>query len=260
MYYLWITCFGIGFTFLMATLGAASVFCFKRQLSLRANTVLLGLSAGLMLAACIWSLLLPSAEYAEKNWQNFAFFPVVGGILLGCLFIFLMDKCFRDKGGGMETRRTRRLFLAVTLHNIPEGLAVGFAFGGAWATGEISAFLAALSLAIGIGVQNFPEGAALSLPLYSATKSRKRAFLYSFYSNLVEPIFAMLGVFLSAYLAEAQAWLLAFAAGAMLFVVCEELIPATLLDVNAEDKERSLGIWCIILGFCGMLLLEIFLV
>lgn len=257
MYYFWITCLGIGFTFLMATLGAASVFCFKRQLSLRANTVLLGLSAGLMLAACIWSLLLPAVAYAEKSWKNCVFFPVVGGVLLGSTFIFLMDKCFRDKRGGLETRRTRRLFLAVTLHNIPEGLAVGFAFGGAWATGETSAFLAALSLAIGIGVQNFPEGAALSLPLYSATKSRKRAFLYGLYSNLVEPIFAVVGVFLSAYLLGAQPWLLAFAAGAMLFVVCEELIPET--HAKTKNEENSLGIWCVIFGFCGMLLLEIFL-
>ena len=201
----------IGFTviFVTTTLGSAVVFMFKGEISPKANTVFLGFAAGIMVAASIWSLLLPALEGAEQDFGAWSFVPAAAGFLAGGLFLVLLDKAVPHlhKGTGVEegpkshVTKAFKLFLAVTIHNIPEGLAVGFAFGAAAAAGTDAAFLAALGLAIGIAVQNFPEGAAVSLPLKSATGSRSKAFLYGMGSGAVEPLFAVLGYFLAASIA-----------------------------------------------------------
>ena len=149
-------------------------------------------------------------------------------------------------------KRPAKLFLAVTIHNIPEGLAVGLAFGGAAASGEYAAFVAALGLAIGMAVQNFPEGAAVSLPMKNAVGSRTKAFLYGAASGAVEPVFALLGYFLAANLSAAQPWFLSFAAGAMIFVVAEDLIPAA--NVSSHPH---LGTWGVMVGFAIMMSLDV---
>ena len=146
------------------------------------------------------------------------------------------------------------LVLSITLHNIPESLAVGFAFGGAWGLGTQAAFISALGVAIGIGIQNFPEGAAVSLPMRAALKSKHKAFLYGLASGAVEPIFAALGCVFAAYLHLLQPWLLAFAAGAMIFVVTQDLLPDTEL---AGEKGRAIGAWGATIGFVVMMILDV---
>lgn len=262
MNYLWITIFGIAFIFVMTTLGAAIVFCFKKKIPSKLNVAFLGLASGIMLAASIWSLLLPAFEESTREWGEFALIPVLTGFLLGAAALLVLDKFTpvirAEEGASAENvsafRSINKLFLAVSLHNIPEGLAVGFAFGAAHAVGTTAAYMSALTLAIGIGVQNFPEGAAVSLPLSAALNSRKKAFLYGMGSGLPEPIFAALGYFLAAYIRALQPWLLAFSAGAMIFVVFAELIP------QARDKENEkipLGACCAMLGFALMTALDI---
>ena len=166
MSHLAITIIGIGFIFLMTTLGGAVVFFFKKPLSGKANSLFLGFASGLMIAASVWSLILPAIEQSS-SWGSLSFLPSSLGIVLGAIFLVLMDKLlpkmFKLKHDGQQ--KSSQLFLAVTLHNIPEGLAVGLAFGNAFVIGETSAFISALWLALGIGLQNFPEGSALSIPL-----------------------------------------------------------------------------------------------
>lgn len=257
MWHTLITVSGIAFIFVMTVLGAAVVFFFKGEISQRLHTFFLGLASGIMIAASIWSLLLPALQQATPRWGAFSFFPVGAGILLGGSFLILLDtvapkwKCARFGGNGQE-HKSMRLFLAVTLHNIPEGLAVGFAFGAASVVGTSAAFLAALGLAIGIGVQNFPEGAAISLPLKAVVKSNKKSFFWGVASGVAEPIFATVGYFLAAYLQSWQPWLLAFAAGAMLFVAAEDLIP----DAKSEAYPY-LGALGVLIGFVAMMALDV---
>ena len=224
----------IGFTmiFLATTLGSAVVFLFKKDISDKLNTVFLGFAAGIMIAASIWSLLIPSIEGAS-DWGKWSFVPAAVGFIGGGLFLVLLDKVIphfhtgieQDEGPKTALAKPIKMFLAITIHNVPEGLAVGFAFGAAAVVGTKAAMISALGLAIGIAVQNFPEGAAVSLPLKRATGSKWKAFLFGMGSGAVEPIAAIVGYFLAAYLTVAQPWLLAFAAGAMIFVVAEDLIP-----------------------------------
>ena len=159
-----------------------------------------------------------------------------------------------DKEEGVKSNlsKTTKLFLAVTIHNVPEGLAVGFAFGGAALIGTKAAFLGALALAIGLGIQNFPEGAALSLPMEAETKNKNKAFLFGAASGVVEPISAVIGYFLATVLTTLQPWLLSFAAGAMIFVVVEDLIPEAKLDEHSH-----LGTWAVMIGFVVMMVLDI---
>lgn len=248
--------FGIAFVFLMTSLGAALVFCFKKELPHRINAILLGGASGIMTAASIWSLLLPAIEQAGQEWGDFAFIPIGLGFIFGGLFLLVLDKlspCFlAKKQQGKNLSRASKLFLAVTLHNIPEGLAVGFAFGSAYALGSTSAFIAAVGLAVGIGIQNFPEGAAVALPIKGVTESKLKGFLFGAASGIVEPIFALIGLFLSAYLQPLQTWLLAFSAGAMMFVVAEELIP----EANANGATASTA-WGLMIGFLIMMILDV---
>lgn len=252
-----ITIVGVSFIFLMTVLGGSMVFLFKKNLSGKLHSLFLGFASGLMIAASIWSLIIPSIEQS-KDMGKWSFVPAAVGIIIGALFLVLMTQILpcvlkRDKNGKKKPfSKPSKLFLAVTLHNIPEGLAVGLVFGNAFLLGEISAFYSALWLAIGIGIQNFPEGSAISLPMSQAFKSNKKAFFYSVMSGLVEPIMAVLGIFLSSVLSCVMPWLLAFSAGAMLFVVGEELLPDT-----KECHPSNIGAWGLIIGFVVMMILDI---
>lgn len=254
-----ITALGIGIIFGMTTLGAALVYFFKKDISPKANTLFLGFASGIMIAASVWSLLIPSIEGAE-SYGKWNFVPAAVGFLIGGLFLVLLDKVVphfhkgasEEEGPHILLKKSTKLFLAVTIHNIPEGLAVGFAFGAAAVIGGNAAYLSALGLAIGIGIQNFPEGAAVALPMRGVTGSRNKAFLYGMGSGIVEPIFAIIGYFLAAYLTVLQPWLLAFAAGAMIFVVAEDLIPDAKLTENPH-----LGTWGVMLGFAVMMVLDV---
>lgn len=186
--------------------------------------------------------------------------PAATGFVAGGLFLVLLDKIVphfhsgtnEDEGPQTSLNKPVKMFLAVTIHNIPEGLAVGFAFGAAGALGTDAAYVSALGLALGIAIQNFPEGAAVSLPLKQATGSRGKAFAFGVGSGTVEPVSAVLGYFLAAYLTAAQPWLLAFAAGAMIFVVAEDLIPDAKLDAHPH-----LGTWGVMIGFVLMMVLDV---
>ncbi len=244
---LWITVIGFLSIFVATALGAAVVFFFKGEMSTKANAFFLGLASGVMLAASVWSLLLPSIEEARGTFGAFAFIPAVVGLFLGGVFLVLLERLTAKKGrNGVQNR----LFLAVTLHNIPEGLAVGFAFGVAAVSGLEVAYITALGLAFGIAVQNFPEGLAVALPMKSALNSRKRAFLLGTASGLPEPLFAVLGYFLVAWLQILQPWLLSFAAGTMIFVAAEDLIPDS-------KTQTPIGAWGVLIGFILMMTLDV---
>ena len=260
MYYWTLTALGIGFIFLSSTLGAALVYCFKGELSKKANAAFLGLASGIMLAASVWSLLLPALSQSGNEWGRYAIIPVSIGFLLGSGFLWVFDKITPNKEKEetfTNKRKAKRLFLAVTLHNIPESLAVGFAFGAAWGIGTQAAFLSALGVAIGIGIQNFPEGAAVSLPMRTALKSKHKAFLYGVLSGGVEPIFAVVGCIFAAVLYGLQPWLLAFAAGAMVFVVAQDLLPETFIEEGGRCA--SIGAWGTSIGFVLMMILDVLL-
>ena len=249
------TVFGIGFIFIMTALGAALVYCFSGKVSAKLHALFLGFTAGIMLAASVWSLLLPALEEGENGWGRYACIPVCVGFLLGSGFLTLLDKLLPENlwfGANVSVpQHIRRLFLSVTLHNIPEGLAVGFAFGAAFSLGSSGAYATALGLAIGIGIQNFPEGAAVALPMKVPLKSKNKAFLCGVASGVAEPLFAVLGYFLAAQLRFLQPWLLAFAAGAMVFVVAEDILP------KAQSENPTAGAWSVVVGFLVMMALDV---
>lgn len=253
------TVLGFGLIFLSTTLGASLVFFFKKDISEKANTLFLGFAAGIMIAASVWSLLIPAIEGAE-DWGTWSFVPAAVGFLAGGVFLVVLDKAVphfhsgtdEEEGPRSALAKPVKMFLAVTIHNIPEGLAVGFAFGAAAALGTDAAFVSALGLAIGIAVQNFPEGAAVSLPMKQSAGGRRKAFLYGTGSGAAEPVAAVAGYFLAAFLTAAQPWLLAFAAGAMIFVVAEDLIPDAKLASHPH-----LGTWGVMAGFVVMMILDV---
>ena len=194
---------GTSFTFLMTALGAATVFFFARKVCERAQGALLGFAAGVMMAASVWSLILPAIEQTEAEGRLPPFLPAAAGIVLGALTLFLLDELVRRRGGG-EVHSDFLLLSAITLHNIPEGMAVGLAFALA-ADGESLA--GAFALALGIGVQNFPEGAAVALPVYQSGKSKRRAFWTGVLSGAVEPLFGALVVLAAAGIHALMPWL-----------------------------------------------------
>lgn len=251
----------IGFVIIFAatTLGAALVYFFKKDISPKTNTLFLGFASGIMIAASVWSLLLPSIDGAI-DWGKWSFVPALVGFLLGGIFLVILDKVVphfhsgigEEEGPCTALKKPLKMFLAVTIHNIPEGLAVGFAFGAAAASGSNAAFVAALGLAIGMAIQNIPEGAAVALPMSQSTGSKGKAFLYGMGSGAVEPLAALIGYFLAAALTAAQPWFLAFAAGAMIFVVAEDLIPDAQLSSHPH-----LGTWGVMIGFAVMMVLDV---
>ena len=253
-----ITALGITLIFVMNALGGSLVFLLRKDLSGKINSLFLGFASGLMIASSIWSLLLPSIE-KSSYLGGMSFLPASVGSLLGTAFLVIMDKLIpfllnRKKDSKKYLMKSStKIFMAMTLHNIPEGLAVGLVYGNAFVIGEVSAFYSALWLAIGIAIQNFPEGCAVSFSMRDQLKSNKKAFVYSALSGLVEPVMALLGIFLSSILSGFMPWLLAFAAGAMLFVVAEELMPEA---KNSCPQSNASG-WGLILGFVVMMILDI---
>ena len=236
---------GTGFTFLMTTLGAAMVFLFRKQLNASIQRIFLGFAAGVMIAAS-----------GLPGWL-----PAVGGFVLGIGFLLLLDVLLphlhvdarQPEGLHSSWRRTTLLVLAVTLHNIPEGMAVGLSFAlAAQHAGEGAALSGALALALGIGIQNFPEGAAISLPLRQEGLSAGRAFLYGSASGVVEPVFGILVVLVAGTIQPLMPWLLSFAAGAMMYVVVEELIPEA--HLGEHSNTGTLGVMA---GFLLMMVLDV---
>lgn len=229
--------FGLLFPFLCTAAGA---LCVLIDIKIKDSEGLaLGFSAGVMVAASTWSLLLPSIEMSE-HMGRFSFIPAVVGMIFGGLFIALLDFFLRAS----SHRRETKLFWAVTVHNIPEGLAVGFAFGS-----PLIPVTSAFSIALAIGLQNFPEGLAVALPYFENSKSRKKGVLAGVLSGVVEPVGAILGIFLAMILVNVQPWILSFAAGAMLFVTAGELIP--------DGCKTQKGSWSFLIGFCLMLALDV---
>ncbi|MEW5995956.1 MAG: ZIP family metal transporter [Candidatus Zixiibacteriota bacterium] len=248
------------FTWLMTALGAAVVFA-ARELSRKTLDGMLGFAAGVMIAASYWSLLAPAIEMSEGK-DTPAWIPAVVGFLIGALLLRVVDRFLPhlhigmaiEQAEGIKTswRRTTLLVLAITLHNIPEGLAVGVAFGAA-AAGLPSATLAgAIALAIGIGIQNFPEGTAVSMPLRRENISRLKSFCYGQLSGVVEPVAGVLGAALVLMARPILPYALAFAAGAMIFVVIEELVPE-----SQTGGHSHAATWGAILGFAVMMTLDV---
>ena len=249
-----------GFTWGVTALGAALVFFFK-EVNRKLLDTMLGFAAGVMIAASFWSLLAPSIAMAEEM-GGIKWIPPLIGFLAGGGFLFLVDRLLphlhpglpdsEAEGPKTSLHRSVLLVLAITLHNIPEGLAVGVAFGAA-ASGMHSASIAgAVALAIGIGLQNFPEGAAVSVPLRREGFSRKKAFLYGQASGIVEPIAGALGAFAVMSMRPILPYALAFAAGAMIYVVVEELIPEA--ESNGETDLPTIGA---LVGFAVMMTLDV---
>lgn len=241
---------GTGFTFLMTTLGAAMVFFFAGEPKPRFQRAMLGFAAGVMTAASVWSLLLPAIDQAAEDGRLPGWLPAAAGMLLGVMFLAALDALLPHLRRGRERtdaawRQNTLLMTAITLHNVPEGMAVGLAFALA-AGGEN--FAGAAALALGIGIQNFPEGAAIALPLRQEGRSRGRAFLGGMLSGVVEPVFGILVVLMAAWARPMMPWLLSFAAGAMLYVVVEELVP------QAHSRAGTCGF---VVGFLIMMVLDV---
>ena len=230
---------GTQFIFWMTALGAATVFFFRGEIGARARGMMLGFAGGVMTAASVWSLLLPAIDQTAAEGKP-AWLPAAAGLLAGALFLAVLERAQRGLAG-----RERMLFTAVTLHNIPEGMAVGLAFALSRG-GEGRA--AALALALGVGIQNFPEGAAVSLPLRQAGLGRGRAFLWGAASGAVEPLFGMLAFALAGAVSASMPWLLSFSAGAMLYVTAHELCP------EARSMPGSFGFMG---GFALMMALDV---
>lgn len=249
------TLLGTGFTLVMTSCGAGTVFLVKENQSARMQRLFLGFASGIMLAASVWSLLLPALDQAEKLF-SISWIPVAGGFLLGGLFFSSMDVLLshlvKKHNEPMNKGSIGKLFTAITLHNIPEGMAIGLSFTLAVQDPVNYPIVAALTLAVGIGVQNFPEGAAVSLPLYQEGMKKRKAFLYGSLSGMVEPLGGVVTVFLVRTVQYLLPWLLSFAAGAMIYVVVDELIP----NATKNNKSNICTIGAMI-GFLLMMILDV---
>lgn len=242
------------FTFLITSLGSALVFCFKK-VNKNISDIILGISAGIMLAASYFSLLNPAIESA-KTLSNCAALVVAFGFFLGGLLLFTTDKIFsklmKKKKKKDNSKKIFLLVSSITIHNIPEGLSIGVAFGSVFYGLPGATTLAALGLALGIGLQNFPEGCAVSLPLRQAGMSRMKAFLIGALSGLVEPIAAVIGAILVLKVQFVMPILLSFAAGAMIYVIVEELIPE-----SQQNSNQDIVTLYTLVGFIIMMILDV---
>lgn len=247
------------FPFLGTTIGAAFVFFLKGSMNRNLQRTLSGFAAGVMVAASVWSLIIPAIDQSE-HMGKFAFFPAFVGVWLGFLFLMLLDKLIPHlhigsdcpEGSPCNLGKSTMMVLAVALHNLPEGMAVGVVAAG-WLIGNDSiSFASALALSLGIAMQNLPEGAIISLPLKSNGMNRGRAFGYGVASGIVEPIGAVLTILLAGLVVPVLPYLLAFAAGAMLYVVVEELIPEM-----SEGEHSHIGVLSFALGFTLMMVLDV---
>ena len=250
---------GLLIPFVGTAAGAACVFLIRKALSQTVQKALSGFAAGVMVAASIWSLLIPAMEQCD-HMDKWAFLPAFAGFWLGILFLLLLDHVIphlhrnAKKAEGPKSRlaRTTMMVLAVTLHNIPEGMAVGVVYAGLVSgSAEITAG-GALALALGIAIQNFPEGAIISMPLHAEGAGKEESFLYGVLSGAVEPLFGLLTVLAAGLIVPAMPYLLSFAAGAMLYVVVEELIP----DM-AQGEHSHVGVLLFSLGFTVMMALDV---
>lgn len=250
---------GLMIPFLGTALGSACVLFMKNRMNPMLQRALTGFAAGVMVAASIWSLLIPAMEQSEAMGK-WSFIPAVAGFWLGILFLLVLDRIVphlhmnSDKAEGPESslQKTTMLVLAVTLHNLPEGMAVGVVYAGLLAGNSGITATGALALSLGIAIQNFPEGAIISMPLRAEGVSKKKAFLYGALSGAVEPIGAALTILAAGLFVPVLPYLLSFAAGAMLYVVVEELIPEM-----SEGEHSNVGTILFAVGFAVMMALDV---
>ncbi len=251
--------FGLIIPFIGTTLGSAMVFLMKNKINVKVEKVLLGFASGVMIAASVWSLIIPSIDMA-KDQGIIAWLPATVGLILGILFLLILDNIIphihlkSNEPEGLKTKlgKSAMMVLAVTLHNIPEGMAVGVALAGAVSGNSTITIAGAIALSIGIAIQNFPEGAIISMPLKEEGNSKSKSFLYGTLSGIVEPIFGGLTIILTSLVVPILPYLLSFAAGAMIYVVVEELIPE-----SQVGKHSNLGTLGFSLGFIIMMILDV---
>ena len=250
---------GLLIPFIGTAAGAACVFFLKKDLKMNVQRALTGFAAGVMVAASIWSLIVPAIDQSE-DLGKLAFLPAFTGFWFGILFLLFLDHIIphlhrgigQTEGPKSRLSRTAMMVLAVTLHNIPEGMAVGVVYAGLMSgSGRISAG-GALALALGIAIQNFPEGAIISMPLYAEGKDKTKSFLLGVLSGAVEPVFGAVTVLIAGMVVPAMPYLLSFAAGAMLYVVVEELIP----EMSAGEHS-NIGVVFFAVGFSVMMALDV---
>ena len=249
---------GLLIPFLGTSLGAALVFFMKRELNVKLQNMLSGFAAGVMVAASVWSLLIPSMNMVSDRGK-LAFVPAAVGFCVGMIFLLLLDKVVphmhldeSQEGPKSNLHKTTMMVLAVTLHNIPEGMAVGILYAG-WASGSAQITEAgALTLALGIAIQNFPEGAIISMPLHSKGLSKAKACWYGILSGIVEPVASLIAIVLTSLVSTILPFVLAFAAGVMIYVATEDLIP----EAN-EGKHSNLATLGLAFGFVIMMVLDI---
>ena len=250
---------GILLPFIGTTLGSACVFLMRKKINKNVEKLILGFASGVMIAASIWSLLIPSIDMAKES-NIIPYIPASVGFILGMLFLLLLDKLVphihlestEPEGIKTSLKKTTMLVLAVTLHNIPEGMAVGVVFAGMLAQNTGITLAGAFALSLGIAIQNFPEGAIISMPLKSEGMSKIKSFWYGTLSGIVEPIAAILTICLSQIVVPILPYLLSFAAGAMIYVVIEELVP----EIKSEGSS-SVGIFGVAIGFVLMMILDV---
>ena len=250
---------GLAIPFLGTTLGAAMVFLMKKEMNKKVEKILLGFASGVMIAASVWSLLIPSIEMTETQGKV-AWIPAAIGFLLGIVFLLVLDSVVphmhleseKTEGIKSKLKKTTMMVFAVTLHNIPEGMAVGVTFAGALAQNAGITIAGAFALAIGIAIQNFPEGAIISMPLKSEGVSKPKAFLYGTLSGIVEPIGAVITILLTNAVVPILPYLLSFAAGSMIYVVVEELIPE-----SQAGEHSNIGTIGVAIGFTIMMILDV---
>lgn len=250
---------GLLIPFVGTALGAAMVFFMKNKMNTKIEKLLLGFAAGVMIAASVWSLLIPSIEMSVEQGK-IAWIPASVGFLFGILFLFILDSLIphihlkSDKPEGIKAKlkKTTMMVFAVTLHNIPEGMAVGVIFAGALAGNTGITMAGAYALAIGIAIQNFPEGAIISMPLKSEGMSKGKAFACGVLSGIVEPIGAVITILLTSTITNILPYLLSFAAGAMIYVVVEELVPE-----SQAGEHSNIGTIGVAIGFVLMMILDV---
>ena len=250
---------GLSIPFLGTTLGSAMVFFMKDTINKKIEKILLGFASGVMIAAAIWSLIVPSIDMAQEQGK-IAWFPAAIGFLLGIAFLLILDSIIphlhlkTDKPEGIKAKfkKTTMLVFAVTLHNIPEGMAVGVTFAGALIGNTGLTIAGAFALAVGIAIQNFPEGAIISMPLKNENISKIRAFTYGTLSGIVEPIGAIITILITRLVIPILPYLLSFAAGAMIYVVVEELIPE-----SQAGEHSNIGTIGVAIGFTIMMILDV---
>ena len=251
---------GLSIPFIGTSLGAACVFLMKNNLNAMTQRILTGFAAGVMTAASVWSLLIPAIEQSEEAMGRLAFIPAAVGFMIGIAFLLILDSLIphlhfnSEKAEGLKAHLSKNtmLMLAVTLHNIPEGMAVGVVYAGLISGSAQITAGGALALALGIAIQNFPEGAIISMPLHAEGKSRSGAFVDGVLSGAVEPVGAVITIIAASHVVPAMPYLLSFAAGAMMYVVVEELIPEM-----SEGEHSNIGVVMFAVGFTLMMTLDV---